>query len=380
MARKFLYFIAVVIVLIVAVLVALRIWGNELSELAFVPGSEFVEQQPLESNAYSDPKMWVARPGALGEGLARWRPAYAKGTSPPASAAAAGPPPRFAVFFVHPTTYFEKSHWNAPLDDAGANNLAQIFVKGLASPFDQANEIWAPRYRQATLGAFLTDDSKATKALDAAYRDVEQAFDYFVRSIPPGEPIVLAGHSQGSLLILRLLREHVLGTPLEKRVAMVYAIGWPISLQHDLPALGLPACSRPDQAHCIVSWLSFAEPADPGQMLTRYEATPGFDGRKRDHSPVLCSNPLTGTQGTAAPASANLGTLVPSSDFTTGDLVPGAVPARCRKDGLLIIGKPPGLMAAVLPGNNYHLFDIPLFWENLHRDVGRRMRAWQAAH
>jgi hypothetical protein len=380
MARKFLYFIAVVIVLIVAVLVALRIWGDQLSELAFVPGSEFVEQQPLKTNAYSDPKMWVARPGTLGEGLARWQPAYAKGTSPPTSQAVGGPPPSFAVFFVHPTTYFEKSHWNAPLDDARANSLAQIFVKGLASPFDQANEIWAPRYRQATLGAFLTDDPKATKALDAAYRDVEQAFDYFVRSIPPDEPIVLAGHSQGSLLILHLLREHVLGTPLERRVAMVYAIGWPISLRHDLPALGLPACSTPDQAHCIVSWLSFAEPADPGQMLTRYEVTPGFDGRKRDHSPVLCSNPLTGTQGAAAPASANLGTLVPSSDFTTGDLVPGAVPARCRKDGLLIIGKPPRLVAAVLPGNNYHLFDIPLFWENLHRDIGRRMRAWQAAH
>jgi len=45
-----------------------------------------------------------------------------------------------------------------------------------------------------------------------------------------------------------------------------------------------------------------------------------------------------------------------------------------------MIGKPPSLMAAVLPGNNYHLFDIPLFWENLHRDVDRRMAAWQTAH
>jgi hypothetical protein len=56
------------------------------------------------------------------------------------------------------------------------------------------------------------------------------------------------------------------------------------------------------------------------------------------------------------------------------------VPARCRKDGLLIVDNPPKLPAGVLPGNNYHLFDIPLFWENLHEDVGRRMRAWQAQH
>ena len=378
MARKFLYFVAFVILLVIAVLFALRIWGEQLSELAFVPRSDFVRQQPLADNAYDDPAMWIARPGSVGEQLARWRPAYAQGTKAPAPAPAA--PGRFAVFFVHPTTYFAKARWNAPLDDKTANSVARTFVKGLATPFSQADQIWAPRYRQATLGAFLTDDPKATMALDAAYRDVEQAFAYFVRSIPPDEPIVLAGHSQGSLHILRLLREHVLGTPLERRVAMVYAVGWPISLQHDLPALGLPGCSTPDQAHCIVSWLSFAEPARPGQMLKRYEVTPGFDGRPRGDSPVLCVNPLTGVRDGSAPASANLGTLVPSSDFSTGDLVPGTVPASCRADGLLMIGKPPSLMAAVLPGNNYHLFDIPLFWENLHRDVGRRMAAWQTQH
>jgi len=284
------------------------------------------------------------------------------------------------VFFVHPTTYFDKSRWNAPLADATANSIARTFVQGLASPFADASEIWAPRYRQATLGAFLTDDPKATQALDAAYRDVERAFDYFVSSIPADEPIVLAGHSQGSLLVLQLLRRHVLGTPLEARIAMVYPIGWPISLRHDLPSLGLPACGTPSQTHCIVTWLSFAEPADPGQMLNRYEVTPGFDGQPRGHSPVLCVNPLTGTLRGSAPASANLGTLVPSADFTTGSLVPGTIPASCTGNGLLMIGKPPSLMAAVLPGNNYHLFDIPLFWENLHRDVDRRMAAWQTAH
>ena len=138
--------------------------------------------------------------------------------------------------------------------------------------------------------------------------------------------------------------------------------------------------ATPNQNHCIVSWLSFAQPADPGQMLTRYRTTPGFDGKPRTGSPVLCTNPLTGMVGGSAPASANLGTLVPNSSFTTGELVAGAVPASCRPDGLLIVGDPPKLPAGVLPGNNYHLFDIPLFWENLHQDVGRRMRAWQAQH
>ena len=30
----------------------------------------------------------------------------------------------------------------------------------------------------------------------------------------------------------------------------------------------------------------------------------------------------------------------------------------------------------VLPGNNYHVYDIPLFWANLQADVARRMAAW----
>src|SRR3546814_1108060 len=51
-------------------------------------------------------------------------------------------------------------------------------MRGMASAFADAGEVWAPRYRQATLGAFLaTDRVTAGKAIDAAYRDVEQAFD-----------------------------------------------------------------------------------------------------------------------------------------------------------------------------------------------------------
>ena len=70
---------------------------------------------------------------------------------------------------------------------------------------------------------------------------------------------------------------------------------------------------------------------------------------------------------------------MPDEDLGSGELVEGAVPARCGKQGLLLIGDPPELGPGVLPGNNYHVYDIPLFWRNLQRDVERRMRAWAAA-
>ncbi len=75
----------------------------------------------------------------------------------------------------------------------------------------------------------------------------------------------------------------------------------------------------------------------------------------------------------------NLGTLVPSDDLTTGELVAGAVPARCSENGLLLVGDPPELGPYVLPGNNYHVYDIPLFWRNLQEDVVRRVEAWTAS-
>src|SRR3546814_11929720 len=106
--------------------------------------------------------------------------------SPPANAAerllatAAVKKGDAAVLVVHPTSYSSKSSWNAPLDDADANYRAGLFMRGMASAFADAGEVWAPRYRQATLGAFLaTDRVTAGKAIDAAYRDVEQAFDSF---------------------------------------------------------------------------------------------------------------------------------------------------------------------------------------------------------
>ena len=394
MARKFLWFVFGVILLVILGTFALRIWSNELTELAFVPRTEFVEQAALETNAYENPAMWFARPGiAAPQNPVRWQPVFAPaaetGREEAANAAVPAAQPEAgtasdssvdaAVFFVHPTSYFDRSQWNASLDDSVSQDRARLFLTGMASPFNRASEIWAPRYRQATFGAFLTDAPEATQAIDSAYRDVAQAFDYFLQSIGPDRPIVLAGHSQGAIHILRLLQERVAGTALQSRIAMAYPIGWPISIEHDLPALGLPACATSEQGGCIATWSSFGEPADPEMILQRYRSSPGLDGQPRGERPILCVNPLTGTMNSAADADANLGTLVPNDELTSGELVVGAVPARCSTRGLLLIGDPPDLGPGVLPGNNYHVYDIPLFWKNLQADVARRVSAWAAA-
>jgi hypothetical protein len=280
------------------------------------------------------------------------------------------------VFFIHPTSYFERSHWNAPLEDTSSQATARTMLRGMASAFGAFPDIWAPRYRQATFGAFLTDKPEARKALDLAYHDVSQAFAAFLAA-NPDRPIILAGHSQGAFLLKRLLMEQVAGKPVARRISAAYLVGWPISLSHDLPKLGLPACTAPRQSGCVLSWLSYAEPADTHDTLQGYARFPALDGKSPGKTPFLCSNPLTGGVGGSMPASANPGTFIPDKDVIGAKLVPGMVPARCDASGFLMIGPPPELGDYVLPGNNFHVYDIPLFWRAVRQDALDRAAAWE---
>lgn len=391
MAKKFLYFIAFAIVVFLVGRIAYEMFADELAVIAFVPSTEFEPTEPLEANAYQDPALWYSRPGIGVNDPARWQPAVAEvgadgeltGNSQPADTSADADVPDFAVFFIHPTSYLSRENWNAPIGDGAdpeSERVARIYVRGMASPFNAADEIWAPRYRQATMGAFLTDAPEGQQAIDAAYADVLEAYRYFLSSVDEDTPIVLAGHSQGSLHLLRLLREEVKGSPVADRLVAAYAIGWPISVERDVPAMGFAACETPAQTGCVLSWSSFAEPADPSSVIETYAQSVGFDGQPRGETRILCTNPLTGIFGGTATKEQNLGTLVPDDSISNGELVAGSVPARCDDRGLLLIGDPPELGSYVLPGNNYHVYDIPLFWANTKSDVARRVTAWAAAN
>ena len=75
MVRKFLYLVAGLIIVAIVGAFVLNIWSKELTEIAFVPSQEFVEQDPLEENAYQAPGMWFSRPGIGVNDPARWQPA-----------------------------------------------------------------------------------------------------------------------------------------------------------------------------------------------------------------------------------------------------------------------------------------------------------------
>ncbi len=147
-----------------------------------------------------------------------------------------------------------------------------------------------------------------------------------------------------------------------------------MSVVADLPEMGLPACAGPDDTGCIMAWQSFAEPAEYDRIVKIYSATTGFNGQSRKDTAMLCTNPLNGGAEASAAMDANLGTLKPDDKLEQGELVVGAVPARCDDTGFLLIGDPPEVGPYVLPGNNYHVYDFPLFWANVRADALGRLQ------
>ena len=364
-ARRFLMVIFVLTLLVVAGAFAFFQWGDRALLSQSVPKGHFAMAPAGSGPDYSAASSWVARPGLSGDPSA-WLP----------DGVQQGSVGNAAVFYIHPTTYLLTDRWNAPLQSGGDTAFrTRLFTQSQASAFNSSGEIWAPRYRQAAFGAFLLNSPDAKKALDLAYGDVSAAFDQFLKEAGD-RPIILAGHSQGALHLERLLREKVAGKPIAKRIVAAYVVGWPISTSADLSALGMPACTAPDQAGCILSWMTFADPPNPDFIFHEWEKTPGFNGDKRRKEDTLCVNPITGTQGAAAPAQDNPGTLIPTADMRSASLEAGAVGAHCDKGLLILDGLPPQLGSFVLPGNNYHVYDYALFWGAVRRDAERRLAAW----
>lgn len=103
MARKFLYIFTVLIVIVIAGAFAYAIWGTELIKLAMIPRAAFIAEPRQPAAAYRRAEMWLARPDKPGNPALWLPPGYTPATDT-----------RAAVFFIHPTSFLNRSRWNAP--------------------------------------------------------------------------------------------------------------------------------------------------------------------------------------------------------------------------------------------------------------------------
>ena len=262
------------------------------------------------------------------------------------------------VFFIHPTTYVSSDHWNQPLTDETANKMTDDWVmRDQASVFNGCCQVYAPRYRQATLYSFQDQNGDGGKALELAYQDVRAAFNYFISERNNGRPFIIAGHSQGAFHADRLLKEAVAGKPLQQSLVAAYPIGFSIDGSN-----GIDVCTSAEQTGCQVSWNT--NTADAMVIL----AQPGD----------ICVNPITWTaDATAATPSANLGSI----SFGNGDVLEQNVTgAQCLNSQLLVedINSDNFTLMPFGPGN-YHMYDYSFFHMNIRANARARVSAYLQA-
>lgn len=158
------------------------------------------------------------------------------------------------LVFFHPTSYFGDESWNQSMPDERNDQRALDDIKKQAVVFEGQCNIYAPFYRQASLHVLNASEKDKNSALGVGYTDIEKAFKYYLENFNNGKPFILAGHSQGSNLLLWLL-ERVFDDPkLMKKLVAVYMIGWSVTADDLKSYPQLKVCESFDETGCIVSY------------------------------------------------------------------------------------------------------------------------------
>ncbi len=330
--------------------------------LMLTPGDDWHAADAPPAPDYADAGAWAAMPGKVDNAD------FTVGDEQDGQTTA-----EVDVFFVYPTTHYSSDSWNAALDNVDANRFMERGVlRGQASAFNACCRIHVPLYRQATLAAFFELDDRDNKesigeqALNLAYSDVAMAFRQFIENIGDG-PFMLAGHSQGSAHLQRLVREEVSRTPLKDRLIAVYAIGYWWNRKDLAETPDIPVCTSATQTGCLVTWNAV------GPKATSFQ----------DISDQICVNPLSWSNNDAVvPHDNNQGSLVLGDldKNTPAQLLTGVADARCTGGRLLVsevrtdaFGNSP----ISFGDDNYHILDYALFYLNLRRNAVERVDAYQ---
>ena len=276
------------------------------------------------------------------------------------------------VFFICPTVYGGAAdRFNMPMDNQAAKNDflgATNMEKGI---YDQNARFFAPYYRQAGLNAYELPIAEREAYLSIAYEDVKDAFTYYLEHYNQGQPIILAGFSQGADMSIRLLKDCFADGEVNDLLVACYAIGWSITQEELTEYPHLRFASGEDDTGVIISFNSEAETVTDSLMIPAGTRT-------------LAINPLNWkTDGTPAGKAENLGacftdyggTIVTEIPQLTGAYLDDARGALKVTD-VTPEEYPPVL--SIFSDGVYHLYDYQFFYRSLQENVGVRLDAYLA--
>lgn len=257
-----------------------------------------------------------------------------------------------------------------------------------SSVFNGMARVFTPRYRQMSAWGFFADPQRKQQALNIAYGDVQRSFQHFLQTLQ-GKPFILAGHSQGTMLLCRLLKED----PDFNKHAFLLVAAYLVAADIGPGDCGnvVRDCELPTQTGCLVHF-NVMEEAPHGNRAKFFLAS-------RDKN-LTCVNPITFRmdQAQALPTQ-NPGSRpflrvsqvvwnllerfvmrqVPSLNFMS-PLEPGVIGARCE-DGMVWINpvQTTGYWTTgVFPGGNLHGGESSLFYLAIRQNVQQRIQAFQA--
>ncbi len=208
-------------------------------------------------------------------------------------------------------------------------------------------------------------ESKRELLLRYGEDDVWRALQFYLKQYNKGKPFILAGHSQGSNILARLVMHHWGKTGVDKRLVAGYLIGWSITAQDLKCNPGMKMCRSASQIGCFISYNCVAA----GRQKFAPTILPG----------ALVVNPLSWQIDAAlVPAKKNLGAVFFSEDGKR-TVRPHFTSAKAAGGGLVVKPADPALVASStdsFPEGVYHCYDYALFYENIKENASERISAF----
>jgi hypothetical protein len=276
---------------------------------------------------YSKPDTWLCRPGRTDDACAidlTTTVVSADGTMAREAWTAHAKPP-IDCFYVYPTVSRDKA---ANSDVVGGSEEEGNVVRQQFARFASQCRPFAPLYRQVTLGALgaaLAAGKRLSLDRGVGYDDVLEAWNYYVKHDNNGRGVVLVGHSQGAMVLTRLIAEEIDGKPIQSRLVSAILLGTSIPVPKGRDVGGafkkVPLCRSVEQTGCLISFASFRSTVPPpADTLFGRVAGEGMES--------ACTNPaaLGGGSGPLRPYLTGAGSLIASAARQKHEWVKGAAP------------------------------------------------------
>ena len=226
---------------------------------------------------------------------------------------------------------------------------------------------FAPFYRQQTMNAYTENQETAAQLSQVPVSDIAAAFSHYMTHYNQGRPFMLLGHSQGSAVLLELLKHGMKPEHFEQMVA-AYLIGWQITQDEldEFPDRLKPA-QRNDDTGVIILYNS----------LTTIEAKSPRIGQS-----VVCINPLNWkTDSTFAGSDQHLGIVRYNRGKGAYDTIPNFTGAYIQDHYLICPDVDPATvyndeLKELFPYGNLHFMDSWLYALNLKENMAERVAAF----